>query len=134
MRTGGREWRKRVVRLIIMYTSAEIWVSFLGGIFLPKCFHSRSLCTSAYCHRNRVSYFLMAKYCPALSQHYADAGRWWERGGPPVRLAAILSLHLLGLLLCWCQAISVSLHSATQCSTMGPYPQHRGMDTWVNKT
>lgn len=109
IRTRGRKRRKRVVRLIIMYTAAEMRVHFLRehffqNVFIPDfCVLQPTVIETGFC------IFLTAKYCPALDQHCADAGGWRE-SGPPVRVTVGLSIfELCTLLPPGCQ------HQSAQC-------------------
>lgn len=80
------------------------------GCFFQNIFIPDFLCTSAYRHRNTVSYFLMAKYCPAFSQCCADAGGCWERG-PPAIGSSMFSPSVLVVLL----VSGRSQHQPAQC-------------------
>lgn len=79
IRTRGRKRRKRVVRLIIMYSAGEMWARFLGGYFFQNVFIPDFCVLQPTVIETGFHIFLMAKYCPALSEHYADAGGWRER-------------------------------------------------------
>lgn len=124
--TGGRERRKRAVRLIVMYISAEMWRGFsLPGNFLSKCFHCSFFFLFFFCVlkpsviETRFRIFWRAKYCSSLCEHLC----WWrrsvrERGWERKRESRGGTSYSLFMLLLPCFVNSFSLHSATQCLTV----------------